>query len=80
MESGSENGDEKLKKQFRDTQRVPLMLDKTRQPLSARLETKKNILLEKSTKNPKKSSMLAKRSISSRSRRGFDENKLEKVA
>ena len=29
---------EKLKKQFRDTQRVPFMLDKTRKPLFPQLE------------------------------------------
>ena len=38
---------EKLRKQFRDTQRVPFMLDKTRKPLFPQLETKKKHFFEK---------------------------------
>ena len=37
---------EELRKQFRDTQRVPFMLDKTRKPLVLQLGTKKNIFEE----------------------------------
>ena len=33
---------EKLRKQFRDTQRVPFMLDETRKPIFTQLETKKS--------------------------------------
>ena len=60
------------------------MLGKTRKPLFPQLETKKNIFnfffrkLSHSAENPKGSSMLAKRFVSSKSRGGFDKNKLEK--
>ena len=38
---------EKLRKEFRVTQRVPFMIDKYRKPLFPQLETKKTIFDEK---------------------------------
>ena len=67
------------KKQFRDTQRVPFMYDKTRKPLFPQLETffSKNVFflfskMSHIAENTEQSPMLAKRFVSSKSRGGFD--------
>ena len=72
---------EKLREQFQDTQRVPLMLDETGKPLFADWKQKNSDFffrkMSHSAENPKESSILAKRFLSRKSRRGIDE-KLEK--
>ena len=65
----------KLRKRFRDTQRGPYITDKTRKPPFLQKKTKKNVFffcrkMSHSAEQPKQSSMLAKRFISSKSR-GF---------
>ena len=59
----------KLRKQFRDTQRVSFMLEKTRKPPFPNWD-QKNFFWEKShsVENPKHSAMLAERFASSKKR------------
>ena len=75
----------KSSEKFRDTQKVPLMLERNHFSPTG---NKKNNYLEKnglflrkmshSAENSEESSMLAKRFVSSKSRGDFNENKLEK--
>ena len=70
---------EKLKKQFRNTQRVPFMLDKARKHLFPNWKKTFSRKLLHSAENPEESSMLAKRFVSGKIPRGFDLKKLKKL-